>query len=256
MKAFKQINYAHENRIVFGYVALLSLICFMIMLSPVFAQDLNSPDKNQPRVHYDVKKEYDKDGNLTGYDSTYSWYWSDKGPGVINADSLLKQIQEQIDLLSGEWNWSGFESFPGIPNMDRFNYWSEPDSSGYAFEDSTFYNPWFGDSWSAITPAPFHDFFPIDSLNGSFYQFDDLSKLFDQQIDIDQFLKNDESLKKYSEEQEEFLERFREYQQEHQKLIENYFHQPDQNDGSDPHNDPQQFRQPVNPSDKTKSGTI
>ncbi len=180
MKAFKQINYAFENRIVFGYAGLLSILCFMIMLSPVFAQDINHQDDCQP----------------------------------------------------------GFESFPDIPHLDRFNYWSVPDSSGYLLDDSTFYNPLFGDSWSVIAPAPFHDFFPNDSLYGSFHHFDDLSKLFDQQIDLDEFLFNDESLKKFRHEQDEFLERFREYQEEHQKLIEKYFHQPDQSDGSYPQNEP------------------
>lgn len=256
MKAFKQINYAFENRIVFGYAGLMSLLSFLIMLSPVFAQELNHQENNQPGVHYDVKKEYDKDGNLTRYDSTYSWYWSDKQLGMMGSDSLLKHIQEQMDLFSGNWNWPGFESFHGIPHMDRFNYWSIPDSSGIALEDSTYYNPWFGDSWSAIAPSPFHNFFPNDSLDGTYFPYDDLSKLFDHRFGFEDFMNKDESLKKIMEEQDEFFERFREYQQEHQKLIEKYFSQPDQKRGLTPQNELQRFKQTDNPTDPAKSGTI
>lgn len=253
MKAFKQINYAFENRIVFGYAGLMSMLCFLIMLSPVFAQEFSHPDISQPGVHYDVKKEYDKDGNLTRYDSAYSWYWSEGQQGVTGYDSILKHIQEQMDLFSGNWNWPG--TIPDVPHKDGFNYWNLPDSSGIAFSDSSSYNPWFGDTWSGITLSPFHDFSPNDSLDGNFFPYDDLSKLIDQRFGFDDFMNSDESLKKIMEEQDAFFERFREYQQEHQKLIEKYFSQPDQR-GLNPQNEPQRFKQTDDPTDPTQSGTI
>jgi hypothetical protein len=256
MKAFKQINYGFENRIVFGYAGLMSLLCFLIMLSPVFAQDTNDLNKNQPKVHYDVKKEFDKDGNLTGYDSTYSWYWSDRGLGIIDSDSIMKQFQQQFDFLNDQWNWSGIESMPGWPPLQPFNYWNNPDSSGFFRDDSTLNQQWFDDSWSVITPPPLHGLIPSDSLDMSIYHFDDLSKLFDQGFGFDQFLNDDESLEKFKQEQNEFFERFQEYQQEHQKLIEKYFSDPGQKNELTPQNEPQRFKNPGNPPDKSKSGTI
>jgi len=75
MKAYKPINLSFEKRIVFSYAVLLCFVCSFIVLSPVLAQD---NDKNEPEVKIDIKKEYDEQGNVIGYDSTYSWCWHGK----------------------------------------------------------------------------------------------------------------------------------------------------------------------------------
>lgn len=39
-------------------------------------EDVRPAQKNEPKIHIDVKKEYDDNGNVIRYDSTYSWSWS------------------------------------------------------------------------------------------------------------------------------------------------------------------------------------
>jgi hypothetical protein len=256
MKAFKQINYSFENRIVFGYAGLMSLLCFLILLSPVFAQDSIDLNKNQPKVHYDVKKEYDKDGNLTAYDSISSWFWSDKEIGIHDYDSLLKQFHQQFDIFNDNWNWSGNEPFSDLPLMNPFRYLYDVDSAGSYLYDSIFNKLRLNDSWSGEIPSPFHNFLPSDSLDISSYHFDDLSNFFDHRYNIDQYQNDDESLRQYLDQHEEFMELFKEYQKEHQKLIEKYFNKPFPKMEAPPPYDPQKDNAPVDPSGKSKSGRI
>jgi hypothetical protein len=215
MKAFKQISYTYENKIVFGYAGIMSLLSFFILLSPVLAQDDEPVLPDQPNVHYDVKKEYDKDGNLTGYDSAMIWYWSGEGAAMYNFDSLFEQFDKQFDFFNDQWNWSGLDSFPSIP-------------------------------------FPFND-----SLGISFYNFDDLSKYFDEEFNGTKHFDDFESLKELHGQHDEFMERFEEYQKEHQKLIEKYFGKPEQLNGiKEPKSEPQKLKSPEAPVEQNKSGTI
>ena len=256
MKAYKQINFSYENRIVFGYAGIMSMLSFLILLSPVFAQDNEPLPKNEPKVHYDVKKEYDKDGNLTGYDSTYTWFWSDKGFGMRDYDSLIERFNQQFKL-SDDWNWFGMQPFPSIPPIDHFWYWNDQDSSVFLDEDSTLNNYFFDDYWSHIPLAPNHWNIPFDDTLGlSFYNFDDLSNFFKHDLDLDKYFHDKGSMKKYYEQQEEYMERFKEYQKEHQKLIEKYFGEPNQNKESEPQKEQQKLKTPAEPTDNNKSGRI
>ncbi|PIP53842.1 MAG: hypothetical protein COS14_02440 [Bacteroidetes bacterium CG02_land_8_20_14_3_00_31_25] len=58
-----------------------------IFFSPCLqAQTIDSSEQNknnQPDVHINVNREFDKNGNIIRYDSTYSWSWSSDGNKVI-----------------------------------------------------------------------------------------------------------------------------------------------------------------------------
>ncbi len=256
MKAYKQINYRFENKIVFGYAGLMSLLCSLILLSPVIAQDTIDHNRNQPKVNYDVKKEYDKDGNLTNYDSTYSWYWSGDGSYWQNYDSLFKQFHQQFEIFDENRDWSGLTPFHDQTDPHHFRYWDKLDSIDFQPGDSSLQDFFYGNPGLGLFPFYNDQGHFSDSLDMSLFHFDDLSRLFDHHADIDRLFKDNNTLRELMEQQDEFLERFREYQNEHQKLIEKYFSQPDQDKDPTPQNHPQKFQPPPSPSDKSRSGRI
>lgn len=255
MKAYKQINYSFENKVVFSYAGMLCLLGFFILLSPVFAQEDEHQQKNEPKVHYDVKKEYDKDGNLTGYDSTYSWQWSGEGWNMP-ADSMLEQLNQHFRFLDGPWDWSGMEPFHNLGPNDRQWFWNDGDSSVLNHPDSTYNKYLFDEPWSNISPMPGQWNFPFnDSIGLSFFGFDDLSKLFDEGFDMNQFNPDKKDLKKYEKNQDEFLEKFREYQKEQQKLFEKYFGKPEDSQ-PDQNGKPQNLKSPQKLDDPSRIGKV
>ncbi len=64
-------------------------------------------DQNKPQATWKVNKQYDSNGNLMRYDSTYSWSYSNKGgQQLADADSLMNIFNKQFV--------AGFPSFfPG-----------------------------------------------------------------------------------------------------------------------------------------------
>jgi len=77
-------------------------IAFIIILFSCNGQyekkeDKNSEKKDAPNTNIKVNKEYDKNGNLIKYDSTYSSYYSHIGNDSILRDSLLKSFKEQFN---------------------------------------------------------------------------------------------------------------------------------------------------------------
>jgi hypothetical protein len=190
MKAFKQLDFNTENKIVFSYAGIMCLLGFFILLSPVFAQD-DSIQSNQPKVHIDVKRQYDQNGNLSEYDSIYSWYWSGKGglpSGFGSVDSL--RYSSHPDLFNQDWPFDLNFQFPDFPGLFDYN-------------------------------VPLND-----SLGISFHDFDELQKYFEDNFDFKSMMPDEEFFKKYDQQHDEFMERYRKYQKENQKLIEKYFGRP------------------------------
>lgn len=72
---------------------LLNIAIYLILFILLFAAiKIKAQDqKSQPGGRYDVHKEVDKDGNITRYDSVYSYSYSGSGE-EINIDSLLKNM--------------------------------------------------------------------------------------------------------------------------------------------------------------------
>lgn len=67
----------------------ICLINILLLLQSAQAQDIKKSNPNKPDVRVKVNKEFDDKGNLTRYDSTYSYSWSGSGQVPINADSIF-----------------------------------------------------------------------------------------------------------------------------------------------------------------------
>jgi hypothetical protein len=215
MKAFKQINLNFENRIVFSYAAILCFLCSFIILNPLFGQEKDDSEPIKPEIKIDVNKEYDEHGNIIGYDSTYSWYWSGKANSTLNFDSIFKHFQDDFDHWGDCYKRSHFEPF------GHFHHpgwrWNDIDSSLSSNLDY-FFDEEFMDRFN------FHNKnFPFnDSTIISFFDFEG----FDQKFNPDEYLNDRELFEKFDKNREDYLDRFRKYHEEHQKLIEKYFGEP------------------------------
>lgn len=200
MKAFKQINLSFENRMVFSYAAILCFLCSFIILNPLFGQEKEDQNSNKPEVKIDVQKEFDEQGNVIGYDSTYSWYWSGKEITNMNFDSIFESFHEDFDHWGDCFKRNHFEPFGHFYHPGW--QWNDLDSSLYSGLDQIF-DKEFMDRFNFQTEHfPFHD-----STIASFFDFEG----FDQK-----FRKN----------QKDYLNRLKEYHEEHQQLIEKYFGEP------------------------------
>lgn len=107
-----------------------------------------------PKVDVKVNKEYDENGNLIGYDSTYVWsYTNIQGDSVsINTDSVLSHFKPMIN-----------SRYP-----DFFNQYNS-----LFFNDSLFYHDFFA-------PDYFMDRWEkeIDRMNRMMREVDSMKKLF------------------------------------------------------------------------------
>jgi hypothetical protein len=73
----------------------LVAIAFSLLMMSCNAQTRNGDsqqisDTNKPKVSIRVNKKYDKDGNVIGYDSTYSSVYSNVKNDTIMRDSLMR----------------------------------------------------------------------------------------------------------------------------------------------------------------------
>lgn len=84
----------------------LNIVCTILLFSTsVFSQenDQKQSEKTEPQVKTETKKEFDDDGNLTRYDSVYTWQWSDTGE---LSEELLKNFEKNFHQFHE--NWEGF----------------------------------------------------------------------------------------------------------------------------------------------------
>lgn len=82
-------------------------------------QDDQMSQDQEPKVDIKVKKETDENGNVTRYDSTYTWSWSSNG-------ILPENIQEDLDNMLGQFNLNSRinfndSSFSDEPFKDLFD---------------------------------------------------------------------------------------------------------------------------------------
>lgn len=122
-----------------------SIIGAMLFSAQVMAQDKTGKSKAQPDVRVKVQKEYDDQGNITRYDSTYSYSWSGDGETPCDIDSLFKGFNRGFGFSPG-WEKSFLERF-------AFRWWNEGDSLlgnpfqfNYPFNDFWGNQPWPNDS--------------------------------------------------------------------------------------------------------------
>lgn len=109
-------------------------IFLMMIFCSVFAS-ANAQVKvggKQPDERVEVNKEYDEDGNLVRYDSTYSYSYSSSGMSGVQMDSLMKQWQQQHAQM-----FSGFN----LHASPLFNPWATDSIV------SPLFNPWGNHNW-------------------------------------------------------------------------------------------------------------
>lgn len=109
---------------------LLLLFVLILLTLPGFAQkntESNSESNNQPNVDIKVNREFDKDGNVIRYDSTYSWSWTSGGeqffPTELFNDSLHSFFFNQNKDFFGETYFDPF----GFSTDTIFNNFSSPE---------------------------------------------------------------------------------------------------------------------------------
>lgn len=190
MKAFKSISYKKEISVFWGYSMLLTMISFLVILSPVFAQS-DSDIFTRPDVKVEVKKEYDENGNLICIDSTVvrlmgefpdssSWYLSNPFangfPGTVTHGVSRGKLHPFWD-----WNEQDSTAISYFEDLFGFDFFAPPSDFGLFNNDSLI---------------------PADSVFSHFYEPGKREQLFDQQKRMEGYFK------------------------EQQKLIEKYFGSP------------------------------
>ena len=242
MKAFKQINFRVEHHFFWSYSIAASILSILILISPVIAQT-NKIDTIEPEIQIHVQKEFDEDGNLVRIDSSQTWRWQGKSFTLEQQDSIVKRLEENMGNIFHRNQVSPFGSFgmPPGPPLHRFWDWQEADSSVTSFFDQfydrEFFNPLDGFSKPDIN----WDFLLNDSLWTS-------QDFFDKYF-------NDDMFKVHQKRMQEFGEHFKEYQEEHQQLIEKFFGQPWQNEEFTPPIEPN-LNYPDKLTKENKSGNI
>jgi hypothetical protein len=200
-------------RMVWVYAVVMSAAAVFALLSPALAQ-VDKPAGDEPDVRWDVKKEYDRDGRLSRCDSAWSWSWQGHGQPPFDMDSLFGQFHEGFE---GFGQLPGFDrdeflmpfgdpfDWPGMPALPPFHFYPHEGDTSFAmpFED-----PWFDDADSLPGAEHFNRRYPGIPFGepcppGRFY--------------------DDEELKLDLKGMEDFNRRYREYLEEHRKLIEKYF---------------------------------
>jgi len=107
----------------------LILIAFIIsgfafLTNQCFAQEVKKEKQNKPDVKIRVNREYDDKGNITRFDSTYSYSWSGTGEAPANIDSIFRGFNQTFgfrDDLDSMLNHMGF-SWP----FEEEDFFSQP----------------------------------------------------------------------------------------------------------------------------------
>jgi hypothetical protein len=207
MKAYRQITFQRENRLVWSYTAFLLIAGIFIMIRPVLAQDEN-PD---PEFRVDVKKEYDVHGNLTHLDTVRSWTWSGEEYSIDAFDSIWRHMGgHPHDFLPRNFNSCGFLGFPPGPPLSGSWLWNPEDSTAYPFLDEIFDKDFLKGTWNGFIPSHVRWSAPGDTIDFSCRE--------------PGF--NEEYFEDYLNQLNDLEDRMEHYMQEHHQLIEKYFSPP------------------------------
>ena len=121
------------------------MLVIMLIGGIAYSQsDKTKKQKNSPQEKVTVNKEYDENGNMIGFDSTYVYSWS--------GDSSITGFPNDADF-SDFFNWKGnFFNNDSVSNGDPFH--------GFGFDDNEFEN--FFNQFSKMFP---------DSANQDLYSY-------------------------------------------------------------------------------------
>lgn len=114
---------------------------FLLVSVITYAQNKSDNVKytkpGNPKVHYNVHKVYDKNGNLISYDSTYSWSYHHGSMGKsIDVDSVMRKFMPYFR-----------QNFPNADTKSmRQHFLGSPDSAMILdfFNNKNFFDQWQG----------------------------------------------------------------------------------------------------------------
>jgi len=114
-------------------------VAFSLLSVFAFAQNKSENKEyskpGNPKVHYNVHKVYDKNGNLISYDSTYSWSYHKGSMGkTIDVDSVMRKFLPYFR-----------QNFPNAEMKSmRQHFLSMPDSAMILdfFNNKNFFDQW------------------------------------------------------------------------------------------------------------------
>ena len=111
-----------------------SLILSLIITSCSFSQNnekqLNA-NGNQPKINYKVNKQYDDKGNVIGYDSTYSYSFSDSINSLDHDTAIFHSFSFPNGKFKGSFNQQLFADsiFKNDPFLNGGGFNNDPFSS-------------------------------------------------------------------------------------------------------------------------------
>lgn len=161
-------------------VFLSMMIVGLFPFSKAFCQ-IHTQTPNEPKEDIKVNREYDENGNVIRYDSTYSWSWSSTGDNGTFPDSVFQF-------------YNGFGSFSSF-NVDSLFQQFNMLMQGSMFPDSMFFNePFFhfndpfgqfGTDIQSMFDQHFQQFLndPFFDHPGNSQEYDEWMEKFKQQMD-------------------------------------------------------------------------
>jgi hypothetical protein len=146
MKNVNKFGIHSISGVFIGFVTALMVITVNIRAQEELKGNKLQDSIKGPKVDIQVNKKTDKNGNITQYDSTYTWSWNSNGRLPARVDSVMRSMQEQLHF--------GFNR----------------DLSARLYNDSLMFND------SAFLSKNFRDFF--NGNKGDFH------KMFEEQMKI------------------------------------------------------------------------
>jgi hypothetical protein len=132
-----------RTKVGFGFLTAIAIVFVLSFITQNISGQKNddpSSGKNagKPKIDIKVNKDIDKDGNITRYDSTYSWSWSNDGQIPENIDSIFRSMHQNF-FQHSMFDDSLFFSMPLDFKVPFFN-----DSLWNSHFDKDFFNYDFG----------------------------------------------------------------------------------------------------------------
>jgi hypothetical protein len=127
------------------FIPVIILVVFLMVSVPMIllnqgisAQNQGKDSINNPDVHISVNKKTDEKGNITEYDSTYTYSYHSKNSNEAVFDSIMHNFQNQFDLHKFGHNFmdedfkNNFFSNSPLANDSNFHHFGDFDRMMHA----------------------------------------------------------------------------------------------------------------------------
>ncbi len=182
----------HLNKFVLSF-------CILLTSASVFSQ--TTKKENLPNKNIDVKREYDKDGNLIRYDSTYVYSWSSDSTHQFLPDSILYNFSDMYKMRK--------------KMQEQMEQFFQKDSS----DNKVFRHPFFSDDFFGkdfFDPQFFRrDFFSKDSSKNDFFK--ELEEMLESRKNL-RYQHNSKMQKELDSLRHDFLKQRQEYYQQRDSI--------------------------------------